>query len=385
MDWRVVRVLASFDLRLMLLQKETILWMFLMPVLFMFLIGKMTEARGGGDARPAVGVLDLDRGPLAESFLARLDSLGYAIQRVEADSSLPGYRRQIRIPEGFTAGALSGSKQEILWTREGDASEGALLDKVRVQRALFQTLGDLVVVQVEGLSASATDSTLRAALASVRARPRSIEVAVTAAGARSVVPDGFQQSVPGIMVMFILLVLLTTGGVFLVIEREEGLLRRLASAPVLRAEIILSKLLARIAIGFVQAAFAMILGTVVFGVDWGGRIPQIVLLLAVYGVSISTLSLLFGNLARSRGQAVGFGVLAANLFGALGGCWWPIEIVPESLQRVAWCLPTGWAMHGLHRLMNFGDGIGGIVTPLVLLAGSTIVFFYLAQRTFRYQ
>jgi ABC-type multidrug transport system permease subunit len=78
-------------------------------------------------------------------------------------------------------------------------------------------------------------------------------------------------------------------------------------------------------------------------------------------------------------------VLAANLLGALGGCWWPIEVVPEFLQRLAWCLPTGWAMYGMHRLMNFGAGWSEIALPFALLGGSALVFFYLAQRTFRYQ
>ena len=131
-------------------------------------------------------------------------------------------------------------------------------------------------------------------------------------------------------------------------------------------------------------AFALVVGSVL-RVDWGGRLPQILVLLAVYGTSMSSLSLLFGNLARTRGQVVGFGVLAANVFGALGGCWWPIEVVPETLQRVAWMLPTGWAMYGMHRLMNFGASWDGITLPLGLLAGFGLVCFLLARRTFRYQ
>ena len=404
MNWRSVRVLSLFDLRLMMRRRETLFWMFLMPVLFMVLIGKMTEESGGGGAEPVIGVWDRDQGPLADAFLARVDSLGYEIARVGADSALAGYRRQIRIPEGFTSGALRGVEQKVLWHRTGDASEGSMLDKVQVQRALLQTLGDLLTVEAEGSlgtgdrspgSAEPDDSSLGSvatadssqlvqALAEVRGRPRSIELDVTSAGSRQVSPDGFQQSVPGILVMFVVLVLLTTGGVLLVLEREEGLLRRLASAPVARGEIILSKLIARVAIGFVQVVFALGVGTVL-RVDWGGRIPEILVLLGVYGIAISSLSLLFGNLARSRGQAVGFGVLAANLLGALGGCWWPIEVVSGTLQRLAWFLPTGWAMYGMHRLMNFGAGWEGIAVPLALLAGSAVVFLYLAQRTFRYQ
>ena len=47
-------------------------------------------------------------------------------------------------------------------------------------------------------------------------------------------PIGFSQAVPGTMVMFTMLVLLTSGAVTLVVERDQGLLRRLASAPISR-------------------------------------------------------------------------------------------------------------------------------------------------------
>lgn len=34
----------------------------------------------------------------------------------------------------------------------------------------------------------------------------------------------------------------------------------------------------------------------------------------------------------------------ADLLAAWGGCWWPIEITPEWLQKFAMFLPTGWTM-----------------------------------------
>lgn len=398
MDLRAIRILAAFDLRSMLRQRETILWMFVMPVLFMVLIGQITGSREGTPAEPVVGVHDADGGALAAALLARVDSLGYRIERVAADTALAVHTRQLRIPVGFTAGALAGEPQKVRWTRKGEATERAVLDRVRMQRALFLTLGDLAIVQTEtGIGEGGSTDTasqtregdgawpgLAEALAEVRARPGAVRLDVTSAGEGPVIPDGFQQSVPGVLVMFVVLVLLTTGGVLLVIEREEGLLRRLASAPVTRGEILVAKLVARVGVGFVQVAFALLVGTLL-RVDWGGRLAEILVLLGVYGIAMAALSLLFGNLARSRGQVVGFGVLAANLLGALGGCWWPIEVVPEALQRVAWFLPTGWAMYGMHRLMNVGESWAAIATPLLLLAGATLVFLALARRTFRYQ
>ena len=51
--------------------------------------------------------------------------------------------------------------------------------------------------------------------------------------------------------MFTMLVLLTTGANQLVVERSQGLLRRLASTPISRGSVVLGKLGARVALGMV--------------------------------------------------------------------------------------------------------------------------------------
>lgn len=374
-----ILVMARFDLRFMLRSRETSMWMFFMPVLFMFLIGKAMPGRSSGSSAEAtVAVLDQDGGPLAGTFLRHLDQLDYAIVSVDAESTLLRHQRRVRIPAGFSSGALRGEQQavELGFRNEGTSAN---LDKVRVQRALFQTLGDLAVVVSEG------DSVTDASLAAVSARPRAMEIDSRPAGKRRTTPTGFQQSVPGILVMFVLLVSLTTGGVVLVIEREEGLLRRLASAPVTRRQIVTAKVSSRVLLGFIQTTFAMLIGTLLFGFDWTGQLPAVLLLLAIYSISAAALSVLLGSLSRSRGQAVGTGVLSANLLAALGGCWWPIEVTGPTMQKLAWCLPTGWVMYGLHRLISFGDSASAIVPSLLLLAGSAVLFGWLASRVFRFQ
>lgn len=371
--------MARFDLQFMLRSRETLMWMFLMPVLFMFLIGKAMPGRSSQSSEePTFAVLDQDAGPLADAFLRHLDDLDYAIVRVDSESELEQHVRRLKIPRGLSARALEGERQAI---ELGFRSEGtsADLDRVRVNRALLQTLGDLAIVASEG------DSVTAVSLAAVAERPRAIAVDSRPAGKRKTIPTGFSQSVPGILVMFVLIVTLTTGGVVLVIEREEGLLRRLASAPVTRRQIVTAKVCSRVLLGFIQIAFAMLIGWLLFRFDWSSQLPAVLLLLAIYSVSAAALSVLLGSLSRSRGQAVGTGVLAANLLAALGGCWWPIEVTGPVMQKIAWCLPTGWVMYGLHRLISFGDSASAIVPSLLLLSGSAILFAWLASRAFRFQ
>jgi ABC-type multidrug transport system permease subunit len=186
------------------------------------------------------------------------------------------------------------------------------------------------------------------------------------------------------MVMFTLLILFTSGSATLMMERHSGILRRLASSPMRRGAVVLGKWGSRWVLGLVQIAFAMAVGTFVFGVRWGNPIAAMILLL-VYSALIAFLGILLGNFGNTIGQVTGIGVVAANLLAALGGCWWPIEITPFWAQRLAMFTPTGWTMDALHKLMNFGDPLTAILPHLAALTTAATLAAWLAARRFRFQ
>ena len=139
------------------------------------------------------------------------------------------------------------------------------------------------------------------------------------------------------------------------------------------------------ALGLVQIAFAMLAGTLLFRMDWGSSIWMVSVTLIAWAGFNASFGLLLANLARSQAQMVGVGVLATMALASLGGCWWPIEITPEWMQTLAACLPTGWTMDALHRLVNFGYGPAAALPHLAALLAGTLVCAAAAARTFRYQ
>jgi ABC-type multidrug transport system permease subunit len=119
--------------------------------------------------------------------------------------------------------------------------------------------------------------------------------------------------------------------------------------------------------------------------DWGPDLGAVLLLLLTWAGLVASLAILLGNLARTEGQAIGLGVISANVLAALGGCWWPIEITPDWMQRLALFLPTGWAMDAMHQLAIFQNGAASALPHVagMLLAG--LLFGALAARRFRFQ
>jgi len=180
-------------------------------------------------------------------------------------------------------------------------------------------------------------------------------------------------------------VLLNVGGITLMVERRQSILRRLASAPIGRGSVVIGKWGARMALGLVQIFFAMLTGTLLFKVQWGSHLGAVVLVLACYAAMIAVFGMLVGNFARIEGQVIGLGVVVSNVLAAFGGCWWPIEITPPWAQKLAMLFPTGWAMDALHKLMSFGDAPAAVVPHIAGFLAVALAAGYVLKRTFRFE
>jgi ABC-2 type transport system permease protein len=377
---RAVLFIARKDLQYLLRRRETLVWIFIMPIVFFYFLGTITSGFGNrSTVRDKLALLaPEDAGFLADQVARRLEEQGYQVIRAAGDAELAGVGRRLVLPSGFTASVVAGQEATATFTGE-DRGAGMSYDQVRVQRAVYTVLADLVVGRHENQVAGPE------MFARLDQAPRNVALSVTPAGKRKRIPTGFEQTIPGTTVMFTLLVLLTSGAVLLVNERREGLLRRLAVTPISRSAIVLGKWIGRMALGLVQIGFALLAGTLLFGMRWGPDWPTVLLVLFCYAGLNASLGLLLGSVARSEGQAVGIGVLSSNVLAALGGCWWPIEVTPRWMQTLSLALPTGWAMDALHKLISFEAGPGRVVPHLLVLPAAAFAIGWAAVRFFRYE
>jgi ABC-type Na+ efflux pump permease subunit len=351
-----------------------------MPVVFFFFIGTVTSGfgRGGGGPETLAVRAGDDAGFLIDQVVRRLEDRGYWVVRPRSEEELAQRSRRLTFPPGFTDSVLAGRPVTVRFEHDENGL-GSDYQRVRVGRAIYTVLADLIVTGEMG------ESPTPEALAALNAMPRALTLEVSAAGKRRRIPTGFEQAIPGIMVMFTLLVMTTSAAVLLVIERQQGLLRRLASTPINRLGVVLGKWSGKLVVGIVQIAFAMLAGSLLFRMTWGAHLPMILLVMLVYGGLMAALGVVLGSLARNEGQAVAIGVISSNVLAALGGCWWPIEITPEWMQKLQLFLPTGWAMDALHKLISFGAGPASVLPHTIGMSAATLVLVVLATRVFRFE
>ena len=384
--WFIARSEIAYQLR----ARETVVWLFVMPIIFFYFIGTVTGGMsdGGRPARPEplTLVAPANAGFLVDELQRRLETQHFAVTRLQPQDPLPAEApaRRLIVPvpgdgRSFTDAVLAGDTQalRVETSTEGNA---ASLEQIRIQRAMYGLLADLAVA---GIDTAATPT--QASIAAVVAAPRLVTLEVTTAGRRRTIPSGFEQTIPGTMVMFTMLILLTGGAIQLVLERERGLLRRLASAPISRANLVAGKWVGKMLLGLVQLAFALAAGTLLFRMSWGGALPMVIVLLIAWAAFNASLALLLGNIARSSAQMAGMGVLTTMALAALGGCWWPIEVTPTWAQSFALALPTGWTMDAMHRLISFGDPASATFPHAAALFAGATVLGVAGIRTFRYQ
>jgi ABC-type Na+ efflux pump permease subunit len=380
-----VLFIAWQDIRHQLRQGATLAWVFVMPPVFFYFIGTVTggfSADIGGQTTTPIVVAAESPGFLKEQVDRRLVDNDFEPEwrnsiEPDADGNLP--RRTLTFGPNLTDEVVAGNAVRASF-QTAASSLSREYEEIRLQRSLYTVLADIVAAD-----ARSSDDLTAADITAVNVAPRVWQLDVGPAGQRQVIPSGFEQTIPGILVMFTLLVLLTSGSTMLVVERQQGLLRRLASAPMSRTEVVAGKWVGRMVLAALQVGSAVLIGTLLFGMDWGPDVAMIAVVLAAWAAFCASAGLLLGSLARTDGQASGLGVLFANLLAALGGCWWPIEVTPEWMQGLQKLLPTGWTMDALHKLISFGAGAASAVPNVIALVIGALLVGALAVTRFRYE
>lgn len=366
------------DVRIFLRNAVSYVWLFAVPMLFIYFMGFAN--RGPGDPlnpRPAVLVENRDTNFLGTLFLEELGAQG---MRTLPPDQAQEAERGIRIPPDFTARVQAGQSAEVEFfeVETARSGEGALIE-LRLARAIIAINSHLLAAALAG----GTDPIIEAAsLEAARAMPTSVRLEAKFAG-RKPVPSGYRFSVPGNLVMYVMMNLLVFGGAGLATQRETGVLRRLAAQPVTRFQIVGGKIYGLFLLGLVQAMVFLVAGRWLFGVRFGASLPGVLVVVLVYSWVAAALGVLVASSVRAEDKVVGLCVLVSLLLAALGGCWWPLEIAPRALQVIAHLLPSGWAMDAMHQLISFGHGLDAVLKPLAVLTGFGLAASVLAARCFR--
>jgi ABC-2 type transport system permease protein len=196
--------------------------------------------------------------------------------------------------------------------------------------------------------------------------------------------NGYAHSFAGMGVQFILFMAIEMG-VGLLLQRQQGLWKRLRAAPLSRAVLLgsraVSTALISLFILFVLFAFAR----VVFGVRTEGSALGFVAVCVAFSLMTAAFGLLIAGLGKTPEGTRGISIVSTLLLLMLGGAWVPTFVFPAWLQRLTVAVPTRWAIDGLDATTWRGLGFSAVALPVALLAVTAIAFVALAVARFRWE
>ena len=377
--------LALNDLRQTVKDRPALFWMVILPVAFIFLFSHMST--GPGVARIGLAVIDEDSTAVSRVFGSALDREGFVVQRLNARADTARVRRSVTLPAGFQDSLLAGRRVPVAYFADPGADASAsLVAEMHLLRASLSTLFALSRAAGGDRSvALAPDSSFVRRLRAAAAEPPVVTVAVETAGRGRPVPSGMRQSLPATITLFMLINTTIYGAVYLAIEKQERILARIATQPMSRVQILCGKLLGAVLIALAQAAVLLLAGRFLMGAYLGRSALGIALLVVCFAIVAASMALFWGAVLRRPEQVTATTLVVSLFLGAIGGCWWPLEIVPRWLQAAGHVSPAAWAMDGFHALISFGAGPGAVVLPCLVLLGYALAFLLIGARLLRFE
>ncbi|VAW43447.1 hypothetical protein MNBD_CHLOROFLEXI01-2756 [hydrothermal vent metagenome] len=381
----------------------------IMPLVFTFLIG---QAIGGFESDSSsttvtwtLAVANEDAGTLGAALIENLAadptlelveatavSLPTAIESEEADAAL-------HIPANFSQQLTAGNEPSLDFysdpanVRQVQPIEQAVLNAIgklngsitaaSISRSVANELGlfELGVDETGYFETGVSTAQSKWETPPVAVQINEDEIIVSS---DNTIPQGINQSSPGMMAMFATFGMI--GGAAVIIqERQTGTLRRLLIMPIHRGSILLGKLLGILLTGLLQMVLLIGVAALLFNVPWGNSPLALGVVVFSFALAITSLSMMMAALTKTLAQANALGTLVVLPMAALGGAWWPLEIVPDWMQVVGRFSPISWAMSGFQDIITRGLGVTAVLPEAAVLLAFAAVFLSIGIWRFRYE
>ncbi|MEX2531957.1 MAG: ABC transporter permease [Gemmatimonadota bacterium] len=344
-EFVALRELTLTRLRIMFREPEVLFWVFAFPIALALGLGIAFS-----DPTPSEFRVVVERGSAAEAHVPSLE--GHPEIRLE-------------ILDGVEAESALRTGDAVILLTDG-ADEGVVMryDPTRAESRGARLLVDQLVQTGAGAP-----------------RPVTIrEVEEGEEGRRYI-----DWLIPGLIGFNLMSTGLWSVGYFVTQARQNLQLKRLVATPMRRSHFLLAQVLARFAFLIAEIPAMVIFAWLAFGV----RIEGSLFTLGVVVLAGAACFTGFGLVAcsRTRTTEAVSGIINSIIMPlvVLSGVFFSTARFPDELQPFIQFLPLAALNDALRAVYNDGLPITAVAGDLVILAGWTVLSFFLALRWFRWQ
>lgn len=374
----------------------------LMPGVIVSLIIWMTG--GPGNHKTNVLYSNFDQGSAGVHVITELEKTGEynLIEKKSGDELRAGVLNEegsagLEVPAGYTASLLAGQAPPI-HIYELKTTEASITLKMKAGE-----IGDRLRELASAVGAAGTGTGSAAGTAETSVAAKTADATVSTAPAReaklssilllaeqhrvggvktdyNLYPRQSLDTVTGFMLMF-LMAMVTSSVSVIMDDRRQRTMMRIFSAPVRSYEIAIGNFLGSFMVGIIQIAVVLLVGRYVLNYDY--ELPMYIyfLVLAAFMLVSMGLASTVAGLIRNPNNAGMLNALILTPTCMLGGCFWPISIMPDFMQKAANFVPQKWAIQAAD-LAATGSGwselwlpfaVLGLMAAVLLAIGSAIL------------
>ncbi|MEH7109065.1 ABC transporter permease [Bacillus sp. JJ1764] len=164
-------------------------------------------------------------------------------------------------------------------------------------------------------------------------------------------------------------------------EKENRTYFRLLSTPINARTYILSNVFVNMIVMSIQAILTVSIMKGFFHI--GINIPfwQAIGVMLFFALISVGLSLVITSFSNSRSAAGALQNLIITPTVMLSGCFWPVEVMPKTLQKIAEFLPQRWTLDTLTKLQE-GSSLSSLYLNFLILVTFALAFFLIAVYRF---
>ncbi|MGP0083964.1 MAG: ABC transporter permease [Steroidobacteraceae bacterium] len=190
--------------------------------------------------------------------------------------------------------------------------------------------------------------------------------------------------IPGLVAVIMALVGAQLTSLTISREWERGTMELLVSTPVTSSEVMFGKLIPYLVLGWLDAAFCLIIAALWFAVPFRGTLGALFLTTTLFLAVVLSIGYLLSVLIRSQVGASQMAMVVTLLpTTLLSGYVFPLDQMPPFIQDVTYLIYSRYYVTIIKAIFLKGAGILELLTPILFLVVYALAVVVFAARAFR--
>jgi ABC-2 type transport system permease protein len=326
---------------------------------------------GSGDGKVTIAYVDQDQSVYSEFLVQSIadhPSFNLVELSTEEEARYDVIDGEISaaflIPVHYGSQILNGETPTLTQIRLSISATTFTLEQAMQSAAVNQAKS---ISAIQALGGDAQEERIQALLEQQLKR----QVSTKSTNLIEITDEYLMLAVVGFMLMFLMIV--TNQSITTIVEdRRNQTMARVYASPVRSFQIALGYFLGSFILSTIQVLFILSISRYGFQHDYGMSFIEQFIILECFILAALGIASAVGSLVRNADQLSMINNLVMTPTCMIGGCFWPIDFMPDFMQKLANFVPQRWALDAMNQLSS-GAGLTEVSLHIGILAAFAVV------------